>query len=164
MANCGSQQQSIVPDPELGSNVSLGDTNSEQSSGESCGVGRDLIQVALAAGPITFLSMHFGHWIAYGTSATTPQFIYFACYTLVAGIATLALGKASNRGRSKIKPQRLEQDFKSSKQWVSAQGTVNKLSLEDQDFVAEVIQLVIEKKQDPVISAYRKVSRSIAKK
>ncbi len=52
--------------------------------------GRSILQIAWTAGPVTYLGLQSGYYIAYGSAAPSTSFIYFAGYTAVAGIFALA--------------------------------------------------------------------------
>lgn len=51
--------------------------------------GRSILKIAWTAGPVTYLALQGGYLIGYGKSAPNQVFIYFAGYTLVAGIFAL---------------------------------------------------------------------------
>jgi hypothetical protein len=51
--------------------------------------GKAFMQIAWTAGPVTYLALQSGYQIAYGKSAPSEVFIYFAGYTVVAGIFAL---------------------------------------------------------------------------
>lgn len=48
--------------------------------------GRTVIQLAWTAGPVTYLALQGGYILGYGTSAPPNLFIYFAIYTVIAGL------------------------------------------------------------------------------
>lgn len=51
--------------------------------------GRSILQIAWTAGPVTYLALQGGYLIGYGKSAPNQVFIYFAGYTVIAGIFAL---------------------------------------------------------------------------
>lgn len=51
--------------------------------------GRSFLQIAWTAGPVTYLGMQSGYYLAYGSPAPTASFFYFAAYTLIAGLFAL---------------------------------------------------------------------------
>jgi len=53
--------------------------------------GLRLMQLAWTAGPVTYLALQGGYMIGYGKSAPNQLFIYFAGYTLVAGLFALVM-------------------------------------------------------------------------
>ena len=54
-------------------------------------LGKTLLQLAWTAGPVTYLALQGGYFIGYGKSAPVQVFIYFAGYTVVAGLFALAI-------------------------------------------------------------------------
>lgn len=48
--------------------------------------GRSVIKLAWTAGPVTYLALQGGYLLGYGTSAPSNLFIYFAIYTVIAGV------------------------------------------------------------------------------
>lgn len=53
--------------------------------------GRTIIQLAWTAGPVTYLALQGGYALGYGKSAPPNLFIYFAIYTVIAGIFAIAM-------------------------------------------------------------------------
>ncbi len=54
-------------------------------------LGIALLKLAWTAGPVTYLALQGGYFIGYGKSAPMQVFIYFAGYTIVAGLFALFL-------------------------------------------------------------------------
>lgn len=52
-------------------------------------LGKTILQLAWTAGPVTFLALQGGYVIGFGHSAPPNLFIYFAFYTIIAGIASI---------------------------------------------------------------------------
>jgi len=48
--------------------------------------GRTVLQLAWTAGPVTYLALQGGYLLGYGTHAPSNLFIYFAVYTVIAGV------------------------------------------------------------------------------
>lgn len=53
--------------------------------------GRTALQLAWTAGPVTYLALQGGYFLSYGESAPPNLLIYFAAYTLVAGILAVVV-------------------------------------------------------------------------
>ena len=53
--------------------------------------GRTVIQLAWTAGPVTYLALQGGYHLGYGTSAPSNLFIYFAMYTVIAGLFAILM-------------------------------------------------------------------------
>lgn len=53
--------------------------------------GRTVVQLAWTAGPVTYLALQGGYILGYGTTAPANLFIYFAMYTVIAGIFAVAV-------------------------------------------------------------------------
>ncbi len=53
--------------------------------------GRAFLQIAWTAGPVTYMALQGGYLIGYGTVAPNSLFIYFAIYTVIAGIFALTV-------------------------------------------------------------------------
>lgn len=53
------------------------------------GVGRTILRLAWTAGPVTYLALQVGYYLAYGESVPTTLFFYFAGYTVVAGLTAV---------------------------------------------------------------------------
>src|SRR6056297_1621643 len=53
--------------------------------------GRTVIQLAWTAGPVTYLALQGGYLLGYGTSAPSNLFIYFAIYTIIAGVFAILM-------------------------------------------------------------------------
>ncbi len=53
--------------------------------------GTNVLALILTAGPITFIGLQAGYYIGYGKFAPTNLFIYFASFTLVAGLLSIGL-------------------------------------------------------------------------
>ncbi|MFP4550211.1 MAG: hypothetical protein ACLFNT_05360, partial [Spirochaetales bacterium] len=51
--------------------------------------GRHVLQLAWTAGPVTYLALQGGYYLAYGEPAPPAIFFYFGGYTVVAGVAAL---------------------------------------------------------------------------
>ncbi|WP_028974252.1 hypothetical protein [Spirochaeta cellobiosiphila] len=51
--------------------------------------GTAFMQIAWTAGPVTYLGLQGGYYVAYGKTASPEVFIYFAGYTVIAGIFAL---------------------------------------------------------------------------
>jgi hypothetical protein len=67
--------------------------------------GRAFLRLAWTAGPVTYLALQGGYHIGYGTSAPPQLFIYFAGYTLIAGIFALAIRFIYNLTRGSDKDE-----------------------------------------------------------
>ncbi|MBB6480031.1 hypothetical protein [Spirochaeta isovalerica] len=52
--------------------------------------GSAIFRIAWTAGPVTYLGLQGGYYIAYGKPASSAVFIYFAGYTLIAGLFALS--------------------------------------------------------------------------
>jgi hypothetical protein len=61
--------------------------------------GRAFLQIAWTAGPVTYLGLQSGYYIAYGSAAPPNVFLYFAGYTLVAGVFALVARFLYNASR-----------------------------------------------------------------
>src|SRR6056297_2288809 len=53
--------------------------------------GRTVIQLAWTAGPVTYLALQGGYLLGYGQSAPSNLFIYFAIYTIIAGVFAILM-------------------------------------------------------------------------
>ncbi len=53
--------------------------------------GRTVIQLAWTAGPVTYLALQGGYILGYGKSAPPNLFIYFAIYTVIAGVFAILM-------------------------------------------------------------------------
>jgi len=53
--------------------------------------GRTVIQLAWTAGPVTYLALQGGYHLGYGTNAPSRLFIYFAMYTVIAGLFAILM-------------------------------------------------------------------------
>src|SRR6056297_1653991 len=53
--------------------------------------GRTVVQLAWTAGPVTYLALQGGYMLGYGTHAPSNLFIYFAIYTVIAGVFAIAV-------------------------------------------------------------------------
>ena len=53
--------------------------------------GRTVIQLAWTAGPVTYLALQGGYMLGYGKSAPSNLFIYFAIYTIIAGVFAILM-------------------------------------------------------------------------
>lgn len=51
--------------------------------------GRNILQLAWTAGPVTYLALQGGYMLGYGESAPGSLFIYFAAYTIIAGAVAI---------------------------------------------------------------------------
>jgi len=69
--------------------------------------GGAFIKLAWTAGPVTYLGLQGGYYIAYGDTVPAPIFIYFAAYTTVAGIFALVTRFAYNLTRGNAKEEDL---------------------------------------------------------
>jgi hypothetical protein len=65
--------------------------------------GRSFLQIAWTAGPVTYLGLQSGYYIAYGSAAPPASFMYFAGYTLVAGVFALVARFIYNATRGDAK-------------------------------------------------------------
>jgi len=52
-------------------------------------LGKTILQLAWTAGPVTFLALQGGYILGFGQSAPPNLFIYFAFYTIIAGIVSI---------------------------------------------------------------------------
>jgi hypothetical protein len=53
--------------------------------------GRNILQLAWTAGPVTYLALQGGYLIAYGEAAPAPLLLYFGGYTVIAGLVAIAV-------------------------------------------------------------------------
>ncbi len=53
------------------------------------GIGRTVLRLAWTAGPVTYVALQVGYYIAYGEPVPATIFFYFAGYTLVAGLTAV---------------------------------------------------------------------------
>ena len=53
--------------------------------------GKTFLQLAWTAGPVTYLALQGGYYIGFGKAASTQLFVYFAGYTVIAGIFALGV-------------------------------------------------------------------------
>ncbi|TVR56366.1 MAG: hypothetical protein EA426_13780 [Spirochaetaceae bacterium] len=53
--------------------------------------GRNFIQLAWTAGPVTYLALNGGYYIGFGVAAPPELFLYFGGYTIIAGIFAVAV-------------------------------------------------------------------------
>ncbi len=53
--------------------------------------GRTVMQLAWTAGPVTYLALQGGYLLGYGKTAPSNLFIYFAIYTIIAGIFAILM-------------------------------------------------------------------------
>ncbi|MFW5743890.1 MAG: hypothetical protein ACOC2D_11505 [Spirochaetota bacterium] len=51
--------------------------------------GRNIIQLAWTAGPVTYLALQGGYLLGYGQPAPPALFIYFGAYTIIAGVVAI---------------------------------------------------------------------------
>ena len=51
--------------------------------------GRNIIQLAWTAGPVTYLALQGGYVLGYGQPAPPALFIYFGAYTIIAGVVAI---------------------------------------------------------------------------
>lgn len=51
--------------------------------------GRNIIQLAWTAGPVTYLALQGGYFLSYGQPAPPSVFIYFGAYTIIAGVVAI---------------------------------------------------------------------------
>jgi hypothetical protein len=63
--------------------------------------GRTALQLAWTAGPVTYLALQGGYILGYGQSAPSNLFIYFAGYTLIAGVAAIVVRVIYNATRGR---------------------------------------------------------------
>jgi hypothetical protein len=54
-------------------------------------LGRTLLKLAWTAGPVTFLGLHAGYRIGFGVDAPPQLFVYFAAYTIIAGLISVGV-------------------------------------------------------------------------
>jgi hypothetical protein len=54
-------------------------------------LGRSLLKLAWTAGPVTYLGLHAGYRIGFGSEAPPQLFIYFAAYTAIAGLISVGM-------------------------------------------------------------------------
>ncbi|MFW5842716.1 MAG: hypothetical protein ACOCW6_02220 [Spirochaetota bacterium] len=54
-------------------------------------LGRSLLKLAWTAGPVTYLGLHAGYRIGFGSEAPPQLFIYFAAYTVIAGLISVGM-------------------------------------------------------------------------
>lgn len=65
--------------------------------------GKAFFQIAWTAGPVTYLGLQGGYYIAYGKMAPPVIFLYFGGYTLIAGLFALAARFIYNAARGEKK-------------------------------------------------------------
>ena len=53
--------------------------------------GRNFIQLAWTAGPVTYLALNGGYFIGFGVPAPPELFLYFGGYTIIAGVFAVAV-------------------------------------------------------------------------
>lgn len=53
---------------------------------QSTPIGLNVLELAWTAGPVTFIALQIGYYIGFGKSANISLFVYFASYTLIAGV------------------------------------------------------------------------------
>lgn len=51
--------------------------------------GRNILQLAWTAGPVTYLALQGGYLLGYGEAAPSSLFIYFGAYTIIAGVVAI---------------------------------------------------------------------------
>ena len=100
-------------------------------------------KILWAAGPVTFISLHAGHWAAFGEFAKQTQFIYFGYYTLVTGIVSLLATATIEKCRSK--PKKLVRHLTEPKpcEWSLIKAQVDSMSRLEQESVSKLIDIVI---------------------
>ncbi|WP_319563257.1 hypothetical protein [Marispirochaeta sp.] len=65
--------------------------------------GKTFLQIAWTAGPVTYLALQGGYYMAYGKSAPMQVFFYFAGYTVIAAVFALAVRFLYNMTRGSEK-------------------------------------------------------------
>lgn len=70
--------------------------------------GRTVVQLAWTAGPVTYLALNAGYYIGFGVPAPPQLFVYFAAYTLVAGLfaVMMRIGYDALRGHEHERMER----------------------------------------------------------
>ncbi|MFW5689933.1 MAG: hypothetical protein ACOC1U_10200 [Spirochaetota bacterium] len=53
--------------------------------------GRNILQLAWTAGPVTYLALQGGYLLGYGEAAPPALFIYFGVYTVIAGVVAIVV-------------------------------------------------------------------------
>jgi hypothetical protein len=96
------ERRPVDPDPKSGKQLMRGLKRAVQSEG----IGRTAVRLAWTAGPVTYLALQGGYYIAYQQPVPTPIFFYFAGYTVVAGLAAVLVRIVYRATRG----ERIEQD------------------------------------------------------
>ncbi|MDC7226020.1 MAG: hypothetical protein PQJ61_04565 [Spirochaetales bacterium] len=76
--------------------------------------GLRVMQLAWTAGPVTFMALQGGYLLGYGKSAPMELFVYFAIYTIIAGIVAILIRflYQMTKGDERIKMEKaLKQSF-----------------------------------------------------
>ncbi len=71
--------------------------------------GRTILGLAWTAGPVTYFALFGGYYISYGTAPPTNLILYFAVYTVIAGVfaVVMRIGYHVVRGGEKEEAERL---------------------------------------------------------
>lgn len=71
--------------------------------------GRTILGLAWTAGPVTYFALFGGYYISYGTAPPTSLILYFAVYTVIAGVfaVVMRIGYHVVRGGEKEEAERL---------------------------------------------------------
>jgi len=74
--------------------------------------GRNVLQIAWTAGPVTYLALQGGYLLGYGTTAPPQLIVYFGAYTVIAGVVAilLRLMYQATRGRDVERGTRVLRD------------------------------------------------------
>lgn len=74
--------------------------------------GRNIIQLAWTAGPVTYLALQGGYHLGYGQAAPHQLFVYFGAYTIIAGAAAIIIRVLyqATRGREVERDTRVLRD------------------------------------------------------
>lgn len=64
--------------------------------------GRNIIQLAWTAGPVTYLALQGGYLLGYGQSAPHALFVYFGAYTIIAGAVAILVRVIHRATRGRV--------------------------------------------------------------